>query len=86
MKSPKLKIQGMLKRAGLYHRLRASSVRELYWKMAGRQRIAAREKQIDFYRHLLNEMRHGDLIFDIGANEGFKTDLFLRLGARVVAI
>ena len=31
-------------------------------------------------------MRHGDLIFDVGANEGLKTDLFLRMGARVVAI
>lgn len=86
MKSPKSQIQGMLQRAGLYHRLRTSSVRELYWKMAGRQRIAAREKQINFYRYLLAEMRQGDFIFDVGANEGFKTDLFLRLGARVVAI
>jgi FkbM family methyltransferase len=86
MKSPKLQIQGMLQRAGLYHRLRTSSVRELYWNMAGRQQIVAREKQISFYRHLLAEMRQGDLIFDVGANEGFKTDLFLRLGARVLAI
>jgi FkbM family methyltransferase len=31
-------------------------------------------------------LRPGDLVFDIGANEGFKTDLFLRLGAKVVAI
>jgi FkbM family methyltransferase len=86
MKSPKSQIQGMLQRAGLYHRLRTSSVRELYWKMAGRQRLIARQKQISFYRHLLAGMRRGDLIFDIGANEGFKTDLFLRLGARVLAI
>jgi FkbM family methyltransferase len=41
---------------------------------------------VDFYRRLLPELRHGDLIFDIGANEGLKTDLFLRMGARVVAI
>jgi len=41
---------------------------------------------MDFYRRLLPELRHGDLIFDVGANEGLKTDLFLRMGARVVAI
>jgi FkbM family methyltransferase len=41
---------------------------------------------MDFYRRLLPELRHRDLIFDIGANEGSKTDLFLRMGARVVAV
>jgi len=54
--------------------------------MAGKGWIAARAKQLDFYRHVLSEFRPGDLIFDIGANDGFKTDLFLRMGARVVAI
>ena len=86
MKSPKLHIQWMLQRAGLYHRLRTSSIHDLYWRMAGKQWILAREKQLEFYRRLLTELRPGDLIFDIGANEGFKTDLFLRLGARVVAV
>jgi FkbM family methyltransferase len=76
----------MLQRAGLYHRLKASSIHELYWRIAGKNWILAREKQIDFYRRLLPDLRHGDLIFDIGANVGFKTDLFLRLGARVIAI
>jgi FkbM family methyltransferase len=86
MQSPKSHVQRMLQRAGLYHRLRASSIHELYWRIAGKHWILAREKQLDFYRRLLTELRPGDLIFDIGANEGFKTDLFLRLGARVVAI
>src|SRR5271168_3472899 len=86
MKSPKLRIQRMLQRAGLYHRLRTSSVHELYQRIVGKHWILSREKQIDFYRRLLTGLRPGDLIFDIGANEGFKTDLFLRLGARVVAI
>jgi FkbM family methyltransferase len=54
--------------------------------MAGKRWILAREKELEFYRRLLTELRPGDLIFDIGANEGFKTDLFLRLGARVVAV
>jgi len=86
MKSLKLHIQRMLLRAGLYHRLRSSSIHELYLRIAGKHWILARERQLDFYRSLLTNLRPGDLIFDIGANEGFKTDLFLRLGARVVAI
>jgi len=86
MKHPKLHIQRMLQRAGLYHRLRTSSVHELYWRIGGKHWILAREKQLDFYRRFLTELRPGDLIFDIGANEGFKADLFMRLGARVVAV
>jgi len=86
MISPKLHAQRMLQRVGLYHRLKASGIHELYWRIVGKNWILAREKQIDFYRRLLPDLRHGDLIFDIGANVGFKTDLFLRLGARVIAI
>lgn len=86
MRSPKLEIQRMLQRAGLYQRLKTSGIHEVYWRIARKQQIQAREKQIDFYRRLLAGLRPGDLIFDIGANEGFKADLFLRLGARVVAI
>jgi FkbM family methyltransferase len=86
LKSPKMHIRRMLQRAGLYHRLRASSIQDLYWRIAGKRWILAREKQLDFYRRLLTGLRPKDLVFDIGANEGFKTDLFLRLGARVVAI
>ena len=31
-------------------------------------------------------VKRGDLVFDIGANDGAKTDAFLRLGARVIAL
>lgn len=86
MKSPKSHIQRILQRAGLYHRLRASNIHELYWRISGKHWILARERELDFYRRFLTDLRPGDLIFDIGANEGFKTDLFLRLGGRVVAV
>jgi FkbM family methyltransferase len=82
----KRKTQTILKRAGLYQRLRTSSIHDLYRKVADKSWILARDRQMDFYRRLLPELRHGDLIFDVGANEGSKTDLFLRMGARVVAI
>jgi len=86
MRSPRLELQGILQRAGLYHRLKTSSIHEAYWRIARRKQVAAREKQIRFYRRLIADLQPGDLIFDIGANVGFKTDLFLRLGARVIAI
>ena len=86
MKFLKLPTQTILRRAGLYQRLRSSSIHDLYRKIADKKWILARDRQIDFYRSLLPELRYGDLIFDLGANQGSKTDLFLRMGARVVAI
>ena len=86
MKFLKRQTQTILKGAGLYYRLRESSIHDLYRRVADKDWILARDRQMDFYRRLLPELRHGDLIFDVGANEGLKTDLFLRMGARVVAI
>ena len=40
-------------------------------------------EQLNFYSQLI---RNGDLVFDVGANVGEKTELFLQLGAKVVAV
>jgi FkbM family methyltransferase len=86
MKSIKAQVRRILERAPLYYRLRSSRIHDVYRRIAVKGSIVARNKQIDFYRQLLKGFRPGELIFDVGANEGFKADLFLRLGARVVAI
>src|SRR5262245_17286326 len=41
------------------------------------------EAAAGFYRQFIEE---GDLCFDIGAHQGVRTDVFLTLGARVVAV
>lgn len=86
MNSTKIYIQNMLKRAGLYHRLKASAVYTLYWWFADRSLIEHDHKELNFYRNLLHGFRKGDRIFDIGANRGIKTGLFLKMGADVVAV
>src|SRR3984957_15847232 len=86
MRFPKRRAKELLKSACLYHRLNSSGIHDLYRRVADRNWITARERHLDFYRRLLTGLRPGDLIFDVGANEGLKTDLFLRMGARVVAI
>lgn len=78
--------QRTLKRIGLYERAKASYLYDLFWRIADKQIIEARDREVAFYRELLVGLRKGDLIFDIGANQGFKTEIFLRLGAKVVAV
>jgi FkbM family methyltransferase len=76
----------VLDNAGLYHRVKGSKLYELYWKAADPRIINDVYKEAAFYRNLLTGFREGDLIFDIGANQGYKTGIFFRLGAKVVAV
>jgi len=54
--------------------------------LADRDVLNKRNSEVAFYQKLLKGLKKGDLIFDIGANHGQKTDVFLRLGAKVVAV
>jgi FkbM family methyltransferase len=71
---------------GLRRRLQSSFVRRIYWALAKKETLASTRQEEQFYRSLLVDLRRGDLIFDIGANQGDKTDIFLRLGARVLSV
>src|SRR5271167_3009199 len=85
---PKLKnyLKRSLGQLGVYERAKASWIYDFYWTLADRRIIDDRRDELNFYRDLLDGFREGDLIFDVGANQGYKTDIFLRLGAKVVAI
>ena len=78
--------QLVLKRLGLYQRFKVSYAYDLYWAVSDRRMLAARSKEVAFYRSVLSGLENGDLIIDVGANCGEKTDIFLRLGAKVLAI
>ncbi len=84
--SLKSTLQSLLKRVGVYHRLKASRLYDFYWSLADPQFVERTKKELQFYQHTLVGFTKGDLIFDIGANHGFKTAQFLKLGARVVAV
>jgi FkbM family methyltransferase len=86
LRSFKAHVQTLLDRAGVYQRVKASWIYDLYWTLACKRIIDDRRSEIDFYRHVLGGFREGDLIFDVGANQGYKTGIFLTLGARVVAM
>ncbi|HEV2247457.1 MAG TPA: FkbM family methyltransferase [Terriglobia bacterium] len=86
MQTTKACIQRILKRAGLYYRLKASSVYTFYWWFSDRSMVERGHRELNFYRELLCGFCKGALIFDIGANQGTKTAVFLTLGANVVAV
>ena len=79
-------IRAVLRRTGIFQRLKASAVYDLYWRLRDRSRLKQREREVAFYRSVLTGLPANPLIFDIGANRGDKADVFLRLGARVVAV
>lgn len=79
-------LQTIARRLGLHERLRVSCLYDLYWALKDHERIDSRTKELNFYRDLLEDFQKGDIVFDIGANVGDKTDLFLRLGAEVLAV
>lgn len=72
--------------SSLRYRLKSSSIRRAYWAVARRSSLVSSRHEEDFYRKLLVGMHRDDVIFDVGANQGTKTDVFLRIGARVVAV
>ncbi|MGH9565583.1 MAG: FkbM family methyltransferase, partial [Candidatus Angelobacter sp.] len=82
----KVRIQAFLKQAGLYHRIKASLLYSLYWRFADRAVVDDIRKEVIFYRNLLCGFAKGELIFDVGANNGTKTEIFLKLGAKIIAV
>lgn len=86
MQALKRYLQSTLKQAGVYYRVKNSYAYDLYWRVADKRLIDARSREVEFYRGLLQGFRRGNLIFDVGANDGTKTQFFLKLGARVISI
>ncbi len=78
--------QSLLRKTGLLNRARHSWLYDAYWSVANPALLKARDLEVAFYRQLLRNLKPGGLIFDIGANHGYKTDIFLRLGASVLSV
>ena len=79
-------VQHVLNAVGLLERARASRLYDAYWRVTDPGVLERRSAEVAFYREVLQGLTSGALVFDIGANHGAKTDVFLRLGARVVAV
>jgi FkbM family methyltransferase len=82
----KSKVKSLLSNIGLYERLKCSTLYALYCSLANRKLIQEQRQELHFYRSVLPGIKPGDIIFDIGANVGHKTQLFLKLGCHVIAV
>jgi len=65
----------------LYYPLRYSFIFHLYQLLFKPRDISQQRREVAFYRSFLSSC---GLIFDIGANDGHKTEAFLELGDKVV--
>lgn len=86
MQTAKTRIQSLLNQAGLYHRVKTSVMYDLYWRVFDKTILDDRHAEVVFYNGLLKDLPPDRLVFDIGANHGWKTGIFLKMGARVVAV
>lgn len=76
----KNRIKDFLKQIGLFSRIKVW--RDNFKNYLPTQR-AHRKKMVSFYGQFISP---GDMVFDVGANIGNRTDIFLKLGATVVVI
>ena len=83
---PKANLQHLLRRWGIYDRLRESFAYDCYQRLRHGRPIGWRHNELLFYRSLLSPYPSELLIFDIGAHRGQRTDVFLGLDARVIAV
>jgi len=80
-------LQRLLRRLGLYVWFKEESFAyDAYRYFKDGRPVTWRSREFHFYRGLLGGRDRGLLIFDVGANRGQRTDVFLRLGARVVSV
>lgn len=83
VKPAMVKLLDAFKSTGIWRRLELSPLHRLVISIRNPAYDAAQAEDTEFYRPFI---RHGDTVFDAGANVGSKSEVFLRLGARVVAI
>src|SRR6478672_4919722 len=77
----KIAVKNFLHKKGLYYPLKYSRFFHLYQRLFKPAEIKQQRREVDFYKSFLPLCK---LIFDIGANDGHKTEAFLALSATVV--
>jgi FkbM family methyltransferase len=74
-------IKSLFVKAKVYEYIKYSSIFHIYTLFFKPQEKKNFEREVHFYKSFLNKC---NLIFDIGANDGHKTEAFLKLSQKVV--
>jgi|HubBroStandDraft_1064217.scaffolds.fasta_scaffold14814_5 FkbM family methyltransferase len=82
LRAQKNRLEADLRKA-LFGRRIFSPLRNAYQFVFNRDKLSNRRQMRKLYSSYI---RRGDLVFDVGANAGIYTEIFLELGARVVAV
>jgi FkbM family methyltransferase len=77
----KEKIKSQLRKFKIYQYLKYSYPFYLYEAIFKPEVLREKKRELSFYRSFLKDC---DLIFDIGANDGHKTEAFLKIARKVV--
>jgi len=80
------RLRNFLGGLGIYQRAKVSWIYDFFWTVVDKQIVDDRQREVNFYLGLLDGFCEGDLVFDVGANQGHKSDIFLRLNAKVIAV
>ena len=79
-------IKLLAQKIGIFEKLRYSRFYPLYDRIFNPQNEVNRLNEIAFYQRFFGQRRPQEVIFDIGANQGFKTRVFTRLGFKTIAL
>ena len=79
-------VKQSLMQLGVFDALRYSIAYEVFLHVFRPAQIRGRKAEVAFYREILGALPPDALIFDIGGNRGFKSEVFTRVASRVVCV
>ena len=71
-------VKKSLTSVGVFDALRYSFLYEVFLNVFRRDQVHGRRSEVAFYRRTLVGLPADAVIFDVGGNRGFKTEVFVR--------